>query len=155
MIMSIRANFNHSFQVNASLSRVADFHQRSASMAAITPPPIRVQMHQCPEILADGNVIEFTLWLGILPIHWKARIEGLSESGFSDRQLKGPFSDWVHLHSFARVHENKTEIKDQIALQFRPHLFWGLVGLGFYIGLPVLFKYRAWKTRRLLEKGSG
>jgi len=152
--MSIKARFNHHFTVKAPLSSVVDFHQKPGSMAAITPPPIRVKFQQSPQVLADGSEMAFTLWLGPLPVRWQARIENLTSVGFTDRQLKGPFKQWVHEHSFERVDETTTAVIDQIALQLRPNLIWGLVGLGFYIGLPLLFRYRAWKTRRLLERRS-
>ena len=34
-------------------------------------------------------------------------------------------------------------------------LFWGLVGVLMWIGMPALFAYRGWKTRRMLEAGDG
>jgi ligand-binding SRPBCC domain-containing protein len=123
-------------------------------MAAITPPPIRVHLQRVPTTLSGGGEMEFTLWFGPLPIHWAARIEDVSESGFTDCLLAGPFAQWVHRHSFVRVDDHTTEVIDQISLQLKPHPYWGPVGLGFRIGLPALFAYRAWKTRRLLEKGS-
>jgi ligand-binding SRPBCC domain-containing protein len=153
--MSIQAKYNHRFRVNAPLTKVAEFHRQPASMAAITPPPVRVKFHQIPPILANGSEMDFTLWLGVLPIRWEARIEHLSETGFSDRQIKGPFAAWVHEHEFVQVEDAITEINDRIYLQLKPHLFWWWVGLSFYLGLPLLFKYRAWKTRRILEVRSG
>jgi hypothetical protein len=30
-------------------------------------------------------------------------------------------------------------------------LSWGVIGLAMWLGLPFLFAFRAWKTRRLLE----
>ena len=38
--------YRHQFRVNASLARAAEFHSRSASMAAITPPPISARLHR-------------------------------------------------------------------------------------------------------------
>ena len=38
-------NYYHRFRVRASLARVAEFHSHAASMPAITPPPIIVQVH--------------------------------------------------------------------------------------------------------------
>ncbi len=123
-------------------------------MGAITPPPIRVQLHRAPPALLSGDdEMDFTLWFGPLPIHWVARIEDVSESGFTDRQLSGPFSKWVHRHSFVRIDDRTTEVIDHITLRLKPHPFWGLIGLGFWLGLPALFAYRAWKTSRLLGKG--
>lgn len=146
--------YRHRFQVRAPLSTVAGFHRQPASLSAITPPLIRVQLHRAPAVLSAGGEMAFTLWLGPLPIHWVARIEDGSESGFTDRQVSGPFASWVHRHFFARIDDHTTEVIDDLTLRLKPHLFWGPVGLGFWLGLPVLFKYRAWKTRRLLGEGS-
>ena len=142
--------FRHTFRVNAPLQAVADFHARSASMGAITPPPVNVRVHHAPEILREGDQMDFTLWLGPLPIRWLASIENISPNGFSDRQLKGPFSSWVHRHSFLPIDKGQTEISDEISFTIKKHPFWGIVGLGVGISLPLLFAFRAWKTRRLL-----
>ena len=99
--------------------------------------------------------MDFTLWFGPLPIRWSASIEDVSQTGFTDRQLSGPFGAWVHRHSFVRLDDETTEVIDAITLRLKPHPLWGPVGLGFVLGLPVLFAFRGWKTRRLLEKRPG
>jgi ligand-binding SRPBCC domain-containing protein len=142
----------HHFQVKAPLSRVAAFHQQPGSMAAITPPPIRVELHRTPDTLSGDGEMSFTLWFGPLPIHWTASIEEVSDAGFTDRQVSGPFAEWVHRHTFVRVDEDTTEVIDQITLRLKAHPVWGPVGLGFLLSLPLLFAYRGWKTRRLLER---
>ena len=143
--------YRHSFQVSATLAQVAEFHSRAASMAAITPPPILVRMHTAPSVLADSDQMDFTMWLGPLPVRWLARIEAVSPTGFTDRQLQGPFAEWVHRHTFAAVDEQTTEVIDEVTIRLRPHPFWGAVGLGMLLGLPILFAFRGWKTRRLLQ----
>ena len=142
----------HRYRINASQASVAAFHQQPRSLGAITPPPVRVELKRAPETLSGGGEMAFTLWLGPLPIHWAARIEHVSEAGFTDRQVSGPFAEWVHRHTFVKLDEDTTEVADQITLQLKANLLWGFVGLGFVIGLPVLFAFRAWKTRHLLEK---
>jgi ligand-binding SRPBCC domain-containing protein len=119
-------------------------------MAAITPPPIVVKMQRAPAVLTDGAEMAFTMWLGPLPIRWLAHIEAVSDTGFTDRQLGGPFAKWVHRHTFVAVDENTTEVLDEITLQLRLHLIWWPVGLGMWLGLPILFAFRAWKTKRML-----
>ena len=143
--------YQHRFQVRAPMAVVADFHAQSASMGAITPPPIVVTVHRAPVRLADGDEMDFTLWLGPLPVHWIAQIEDAGPVGFTDRQVCGPFAKWIHCHRFVVVDESVTEVLDEIELNLRPHLVWGLVGLGMWLSLPLLFAYRGWKTRRLLE----
>jgi len=121
-------------------------------MAAITPPPILVQVHKAPEHLAEGDEMDFTLWLGPLPIHWVARFEDVTATSFVDRQVRGPMRSWRHQHRFVVIDELTTDVVDEVELEIRPHPIWGPVGLGMALNLPVLFAYRAWRTRGLLEK---
>jgi ligand-binding SRPBCC domain-containing protein len=148
-------NYLHRFEVNAPLAAVADFHAQSASMGAITPPPVLVQVHRAPSRLDDGDEMDFTMWFGPLPVRWLARIEDVGLTGFSDRQLRGPFRHWHHRHSFVPVDEITTVVVDEIELELRSHPWWKLVGLGMWFSLPLLFAYRDWKTRRLIEKKWG
>lgn len=99
-------------------------------------------------------MMDFTIWLGPLPIRWLARIEQVSPEGFTDRQLRGPFKEWVHRHSFERVDETTTEIYDHIEARLQANLLWGLVGLGMWLSMPLMFAYRARATRKLLSKES-
>jgi ligand-binding SRPBCC domain-containing protein len=143
--------YEHRFRVRASLAAVADFHSRAAIMPAITPPPIVVRLHSAPKTLGEGDRMDFTMWAGPLPIHWEAQIGDVSERGFTDRQLRGPFGRWQHRHSFEPLSSGLTEVVDQVEARLQKHLLWGPVGMAMWIGLPLLFAYRGWKTRKLLE----
>jgi ligand-binding SRPBCC domain-containing protein len=144
--------FQHKFRVRAPLAAVADFHSQADSMAAITPPFIPTQMQHAPPRLEEGDEMAFRMWLGPLPVHWRALISQVSPTGFSDEQLDGPFRRWVHRHLFVPVDEHTTEVVDQVHATIKRHPWWGPVGLAMWLGLPLLFAYRGWKTRRLLER---
>jgi ligand-binding SRPBCC domain-containing protein len=143
--------YQHRFRVRAPLKAVAEFHSRAASMAAITPPPVIVRLHSAPDVLGSGGEMAFTLWLGPLPLHWRAQIENVSDAGFTDRLLTGPFKSWQHRHSYRSVGPGVTEVRDEVTAGLRGHVLWGPVGLLMWLGLPVLFAYRGWRTRRLLD----
>ncbi|MDE2841127.1 MAG: hypothetical protein OXM03_10915, partial [Chloroflexota bacterium] len=119
-------------------------------LVEITPPPIVVQIQSAPEVLSSGDEMRFTLWLGPFPIRWHAAIEAMSEAGFADRQISGPFDHWVHRHTFLESGEGLTTVRDEIEYVYRRHVLWGPLGRLFVLGLPVLFSYRAWRTKRLL-----
>ncbi|MFO7623566.1 MAG: hypothetical protein R6V73_04390 [Anaerolineales bacterium] len=143
--------FRHSFRVKAPLSHVAAFHRQSRSMGAITPPPAIVRLHRAPNELGEGDEMEFTIWMGPLPIRWKALIEQVSPQGFTDRQLRGPFKEWVHRHSFHPIDPLTTEIRDDVKAKLRLHPLWGPIGLGIWLSMPAMFAYRGWRTRQLLR----
>lgn len=143
--------FEHRFRVRAAVEDVAEFHSRAASMAAITPPPIIARIHAAPERLVSGDRMDFTLWAGPIPIRWRACIEDASPRGFTDRQLSGPFATWAHRHEFVPIDPHTTDVMDRIEATHKPHLWWGLVSRLMWAGMPMLFAYRAKKTRALLE----
>ena len=143
--------YQHRFRVDAPVAAVADFHAQAASMGAITPPPVVVRIQRAPAHLNEGDEMEFTLWLGPLPVYWLARIEDVSPTSFSDRQLHGPFRHWLHRHIFVAADETTTAVVDEIEMSLRFHPWWGLVGLGMWLSLPLLFAYRGWKTRQLMH----
>jgi len=145
--------YRHTFIVRAALERVRTFHAQPESLGAITPPPIRTQLLEAPASLERGGEMRFTLWLGPFPLHWTARIQNISADGFEDVQVAGPFRHWAHTHRFTERSPGLTEVRDEVKLSLRPHIGWGPLGLGMVIGLPLLFAYRARRTRRLLEGG--
>jgi len=143
--------YHHKFQIKSPLTQVAEFHSRAASMPAITPPPMVVKLHNVPAILKEGDEMDFTLKLGPISIYWLARIEVVSLNGFTDRQIKGPFKEWIHKHHFVEESDKITQVTDEVTLRLSSNPFWWMVGISMRIALPLLFAFRAWKTRVLLQ----
>jgi ligand-binding SRPBCC domain-containing protein len=144
--------FERRFRVGAPPLAVIDFHRRKVSLAALTPPLFRMRIDDGPELLADGDRVAFTLWIGPLPVRWVAQIEEMNEDGFTDRQVQGPFGAWRHRHGFEAAGARATWVVDRIEARVAPHPLWGPFGLLMWIALPLLFAYRRARTRRLLER---
>lgn len=144
--------FTHRFVVNAPIASVAGFHRAAESMAAITPPPVLVKLHDVPEHLHSGDQMAFTMWLGPLPLRWVARIEDVTDTGFVDELLEGPFASWTHRHEFIARGSGRTEVRDLVQATLRREPFWRLIGTFMWLNLRFLFAYRGWKTRRILEQ---
>ena len=110
------------------------------------------------EVLAidtnEESVVEMTVWLGLIPVFWRAKhLDVHPVSGFSDIQEAGPFQRWKHQHKFQKLDENKSLIVDQIEAEFKTG--WrGIVGRLIWLGLPSLFVYRHWRTKKLLLQSS-
>ena len=141
-------SFTNRTMVQASLEAVAAFHRDSQTLKALTPPPIFVQLHQV-EPLAEGSLADFTLWIGPLPVRWTAVHSDVDPLyGFTDTQALGPYETWVHRHTFEAVTVDSTDVVDEIRANFGSGIFNGLVSRLMWWGLPLLFAYRGWVTRR-------
>jgi ligand-binding SRPBCC domain-containing protein len=147
--------FRSTFTVEASLEAVAEFHRDPRALKRLTPPPISVQVHRA-EPLAEGSVAEFTLWFGPLPVRWLAVHRDVDRlRGFTDEQRSGPMQAWRHTHRFEAVDANATRVSDHI--EHAHHAGGrGLVSRVLFhpLALRLLFGYRAWMTRRLLQAAS-
>ncbi|MDX1500955.1 MAG: SRPBCC family protein [Thermoanaerobaculia bacterium] len=142
--------FERRFRVAAPRQAVVEFHRRPEGFRALAPPLAPLTLHQAPAELDPGARLSFTLWMGPLPVRWTARIEA-HDGGFADTQEEGPFESWRHRHTFVAVDESTTEVRDQIEARLPSGLARALVALAVWLGLPALFAYRRWKTRRVLE----
>ena len=144
-------SFESRFTVRASLEAVARFHSDPSALKQLTPTPM--QVHRM-DPMAEGSVSEFTMWVGPVPIRWQAMhsaLDGLV--GFTDTQERGPMTRWVHRHEFTSLGPALTEVSDRIWYRHPPRWRGVLTRLVFStLPLRVLFRYRAWATRRALRQ---
>ena len=143
--------FKTSFTVNAPLEAVAAFHADTSALKILNPPFIIVQLHRV-EPMADGSISEFTLWMGPLPIRWRAIHSDVGPNGFTDSLDDGPMATWRHTHRFEAIDDYKTQIHEQIEYEY-PSGWRGLAPriLFGHLGLTALFTYRKWATRHALN----
>ena len=111
-----------------------------------------MQVHKF-EPLAEGSVGEFTMWMGPIPVRWKAVHSNVSETSFTDTQVSGPMKSWVHTHTFKSIADNRTEVHEHIEYEH----FGGLKGLWSRLlfpkpGLIALFTIRKMITRKQVRR---
>jgi uncharacterized protein (TIGR01777 family) len=143
--------------ISASPEALRAWHFRPGAFQRLSPPWESAELLESPEALADGAraVIRVGAWPARL--RWVAE-HALTDDGFIDRQLQGPFASWEHRHRFLPVSdgaagEGGCELFDEI--RFR--LPFGAVGRSF--GGPLvrrklerMFRYRHEITRLDLER---
>lgn len=73
------------------------------NLERITPPELRFRlMTPAPVEMQRGALIEFRLALYGLPFGWRTEISRWEPPArFVDRQLAGPYAQWIHLHEFS------------------------------------------------------
>jgi ligand-binding SRPBCC domain-containing protein len=147
--------YEHSFKVEAELAEVAAFHDDPASLAAITPPPVRVTIQRFDRPVHAGNRVIFRLGVGPFSVTWDGTIaEYVEQKYFRDVQNAGPFGAWSHTHSFT-AESDGTRVIDRV--EYGPPF--GLIGklldpIFVRPSLAFMFHYRARKTQELLQHGA-
>lgn len=72
----------------------------------ITPQPIDIR---------KGALIDYKLKMRGIPVKWRTEISVWEPPfRFVDQQLKGPYKQWIHTHTFTELETNKTLIVDDV-----------------------------------------
>ncbi len=127
--------FDYEFSVDAPLEAVREFHRDTSVLKKLTPPPTIVQLHDI-EPLAEGSVSQFTLWVGPLPIKWKAVHRDVSAHGFTDVQEAGPVCKWEHTHTFTSQTPGTTKVTEHIEFEHKRGV-WGAVTRLLFAGAAI------------------
>ncbi len=112
----------------------------------VTPMPIGVHV---------GTLIEYRIKIFGIPIHWRTRIDELDRpKRFVDRQVTGPYDEWVHLHEFQRVPAG-TQIRDVVRYRM-PMGFLGIIAHRLFVSrmLGRIFDYRRSAISENFSRGS-
>lgn len=131
------------FAFFADAGNLEDITPPELNFHIITPQPIQIR---------KGTLIDYRLKLRGLPVRWRTEIsEWDPPRVFVDRQLRGPYSQWIHTHTFTELGPRNTLIEDEVRyrLPFEP-----LGDLAHFLvrrELEHIFDYRKKVVAALLE----
>lgn len=82
--------------------KIFDFFADPRNLDRLTPAWLKFRIAK-PDTtkIVRGAILDYRLRIHGLPIHWQSEISAWEPPNrFIDRQIKGPYSLWIHLHYF-------------------------------------------------------
>ena len=134
-----------------TVDEVFTFFSNAENLERLTPPELAFQiLTPAPVAIREGTIIDYRLRLFGVPFHWRTRIVHWQPNDqFTDMQIRGPYSSWRHLHTFAAC-ENGTRMTDRVEYRL-PFQAAGSLALPLVRRqLDRIFRYRASAMRQLL-----
>jgi uncharacterized protein (TIGR01777 family) len=93
--------FEHKSFLDQDPAEVFAWHMRPGALERLTPPWEDVRIIQRSGGIADGGTVTLGLRRGPTELKWHVKHAGFQEGrSFRDEQIRGPFTRWVHTHSF-------------------------------------------------------
>ncbi len=114
--------FEKTSRIEAPIEEVFQWHARIGAIERYSPPwdPIKV-LYRTGGIEKDAEVV-IRMKAGPIPYRWHARHTDYEENRiFRDRQLRGPFSEWIHTHEFEPDGSSACFVRDLIQYRLFPH----------------------------------
>ncbi|HEY1509204.1 MAG TPA: SRPBCC family protein [Solirubrobacteraceae bacterium] len=142
--------------IDASSDEVFAFYSHARNLEALTPPWLRFEVLTPEPIeMRPGTLIEYRLRLHGLRLRWVSRIEEWEPGRrFVDRQLRGPYRLWRHLHEFDARPEG-TLVRDTVDYALALGPFGDLADAAFVRrDLDRIFDFRRDQIARLRGAGA-
>lgn len=123
------------------IDEVFAFFADASNLQLITPPWVQFRiLTPCPIEMKPGALIDYRIKIRGLPIRWRTRItEWQPPHRFVDEQLRGPYTQWIHEHTF-ESRGDQTLARDRV-LYSAPFDF--LTGRWVQRDVERIFAYRA------------
>lgn len=144
--------------LNLDLPRtvVFDFFADAANLERITPPELGFHIITPQPIeIGKGTMIDYRLRVRGFPVGWRTEITGWDPpNSFVDTQIKGPYAQWVHTHTFTEIAPAQTLIDDEVRYRLPLEPLGGLVHFLIRRELEYIFAYRQKTVAEILSRQS-
>lgn len=132
---------------------VFEFFSNAGNLETITPPALGFKiLTPLPIGIGAGTLIDYTLSLRGLPIKWRTEISTWEPPyEFVDRQLYGPYRQWIHRHTFTATGANETLMEDEVRYRLPFEPFGDVVHFIVRRELEMIFDHRQKVVEELMN----
>lgn len=139
--------------LNGNLAKVFDFFSKAENLNLLTPSHLSFKITTpSPILMRKGTIINYRLILYGIPFKWRTEISNFDPPySFTDTQLKGPYTKWVHTHSFTEV-DGKVHMIDEVTYKSPGWIFEPIIhSLFVKKNLSRIFAFREEACKRLFR----
>lgn len=113
--MTLRRTLLRSTWLALPVDEVFPFFADAGNLGRITPPELRFRiLTPMPVAMQAGALIDYRLSLFAVPFRWRTEIAVWEPPHrFVDRQLGGPYREWLHTHTFT-AENGGTRMEDRV-----------------------------------------
>lgn len=144
---------HYSVELPQPLDKVFAFYADVANLQRITPPELNfTTLTPLPVAMQEGATIDFMLSLLGVPFKWQTEISVWDPPNmFVDRQIKGPYAEWIHRHTFRDSGDGKTIVEDDVTYTLPSLPLGELAHPLVRKQLEKIFSFRQETIRKLLQ----
>ncbi|MCX7013597.1 MAG: TIGR01777 family oxidoreductase [Candidatus Sumerlaeota bacterium] len=102
-------------QLPAPAEEAFRWHERPGALERLIPPWERMEVVERASSIRDGDRATLALRVGPLRWRWIAEHRDYAEGRqFRDVQIRGPFAQWGHTHSFSLLTDDSCTLQDSL-----------------------------------------
>ena len=123
---------------------VFDFFADAGNLERITPPELNFHIITPQPInIRQGELIDYTLKMRGIPVKWRTEISVWKPPfRFVDQQLRGPYKQWIHTHTFTELGPTQTLMEDEVRYRLPLEPFGDIAHFFVKRELAYIFDYR-------------
>jgi len=139
--------------LNLPIEKVFGFFADAGNLELITPPELNFHITTPQPInIQKGTLIDYQLKVRCFPVKWRTEISEWNPPFlFVDQALKSPYTQWIHRHTFTKIEENKTLIKDEVKYRLPLEPFGDLAHWFVRRELDYIFDFRQKVVLEILQ----